>query len=112
FEDRNLYVHNPTVTLMRTTPEETAELGRVIAGKLNGATGPTVLFVPLGGVSLISVEGGVFHDPVADEALFSALRDHLADHVELVELDHAINDEQFAHAMADRLIELTTQERS
>lgn len=112
FEDRNLYVHNPTVTLMRTTPEETAELGRVIAEKLNGATGPTVLFVPLGGVSLISVEGGVFHDPAADEALFSALRDHLADHVELVELDHAINDEEFAHAMADRLIELTTQERS
>lgn len=112
FEDRNLYVHNPTVTLMRTTPEETAELGRVIAEKLNGATGPTVLFVPLGGVSLISVEGGVFHDPAADEALFSALRDHIADHVELVELDHAINDEEFAHAMADRLIELTTQERS
>ena len=112
FEGRNLYVHNPTVTLMRTTPEETAELGRVIAEKLNAATGPTVLFVPLGGVSLISVEGGVFHDPEADEALFSALRDNLADHVELVELDHAVNDEEFAHAMADRLIELTTQERS
>jgi len=112
FEGRNLYVHNPTVTLMRTTPEETAELGRIIAGKLNDAIGPTVLFVPLQGVSIISVEGGVFHDPAADEALFSALRDHLADHVELVELDHAVNDEEFAHAMADRLIELTSQERN
>lgn len=112
FEGRNLYVHNPTVTLMRTTPEETAELGRTIAEKLNGASGPTVLFVPLKGVSMISVEGGVFHDPDADEALFSALRDNLADHVELVELDHAVNDEEFAHAMADRLIELTSQERS
>ncbi len=112
FEGRNLYVHNPTVTLMRTTPEETAELGRIIAEKLNAATGPTVLFVPLKGVSMISVEGGVFHDPDADEALFSALRDNLADHVELVELEHAVNDEQFAHVMADRLIELTTQERS
>ncbi|MFP4634823.1 MAG: Tm-1-like ATP-binding domain-containing protein [Nitriliruptoraceae bacterium] len=110
FEDRNLYVHNPTVTLMRTTPEETAELGRIIAEKLNDATGPTVLFVPLKGVSMISVEGGVFHDPEADQALFSALRDNLADHVELVELDHAVNDEEFAHAMADRLIELTSQE--
>lgn len=112
FEGRNLYVHNPTVTLMRTTPGETAELGRVIAEKLNDAIGPTVLFVPLRGVSLISVEGGVFHDPDADEALFSALRDNLADHVELVELDHAVNDEEFAYAMADRLIELTTLERS
>jgi uncharacterized protein (UPF0261 family) len=112
FEGRNLYVHNPTVTLMRTTPEETAELGRIIAAKLNDAAGPTVLFMPLRGVSLISVEGGVFHDPEADEALFSALRGNLADHVELVELDHAVNDEEFAHAMADRLIELTSQERS
>lgn len=112
FEGRNLYVHNPTVTLMRTTPEETAQLGRMIAEKLNGAAGPTVVFVPLRGVSLISTEGGVFHDPAADEALFAALRDHLDDHVELVELDHAINDEAFARAMADRLIELTSQERS
>ena len=47
FEDRNLYVHNPTVTLMRTTPEECAELGRTIGRKLSAATGPTVLFVPL-----------------------------------------------------------------
>ena len=49
FDDRNLYVHNPTVTLMRTTPEECAELGRQIARKLSAATGPTALFVPLKG---------------------------------------------------------------
>ena len=54
FDDRNLYVHNPTVTLMRTTPDECAELGRTIGRKLSGATGPTVLFVPLGGVSMIA----------------------------------------------------------
>ena len=62
FEDRNLYVHNPTVTLMRTTPEECAELGRRIARKLSAATGPTALFVPLKGVSMIATEGGPFHD--------------------------------------------------
>ena len=53
FDERNLYVHNPTVTLMRTTPDECAELGRTIGRKLSGATGPTALFVPLGGVSMI-----------------------------------------------------------
>ena len=57
FEGRNLYVHNPTVTLMRTTPEECAELGRMIGRKLSAATGPTALFVPLGGVSMIAVSG-------------------------------------------------------
>jgi uncharacterized protein (UPF0261 family) len=107
FRARNLYVHNPTVTLMRTTPEECAELGRRIARKLNAATGPTALFVPLKGVSLIATEGQVFHDPAADEALFSALREGLdTSKVELRELDTDVNDPTFATAMADRLHEL------
>jgi uncharacterized protein (UPF0261 family) len=105
FESRNLYVHNPSVTLMRTTPEECAELGRIIAGKLAAARGPTALFVPLRGVSAIDLEGGPFHDPAADEALFSALRENLSDNVELHELDLGVNDPEFATAMADKLVE-------
>ena len=103
FENRNLYVHNPSVTLMRTTPEECAELGRTIARKLAGARGPVALFLPLKGVSAIDSEGGPFHDPAADEALFEALRENLAPNVELHELEHNINDPEFALAMADRL---------
>jgi uncharacterized protein (UPF0261 family) len=103
FRDRVLYKHNPTVTLMRTTPEECAELGRVIAEKLNQAQGPLTLFVPLKGVSLIATEGQVFHDPAADEALFGALRDHLDPDVDLQELDLDVNDPEFARAMANRL---------
>jgi uncharacterized protein (UPF0261 family) len=103
FRDRVLYKHNPTVTLMRTTPEECAELGRVIAEKLNQAQGPLTLFVPLKGVSLIATEGQVFHDPAADEALFGALRDHLDPDVDLQELDLDVNDPEFARALADRL---------
>jgi uncharacterized protein (UPF0261 family) len=106
FEGRNLYVHNPTVTLMRTTPEECAELGRRIARKLSAATGPTALFVPLQGVSMIATEGGPFHDPAADEALFAALREGLGGNVELHELDLDVNDPAFADAMANRLHEL------
>jgi uncharacterized protein (UPF0261 family) len=106
FEGRNIYVHNPTVTLMRTTPEECAELGRRIARKLSAATGPTALFVPLKGVSMIATEGGPFHDPTADEALFAALREGLGGNVELHELDLDINDPAFADAMADRLHEM------
>jgi uncharacterized protein (UPF0261 family) len=106
FEGRNLYVHNPTVTLMRTTSEECAELGRRIARKLSAATGPTALFVPLQGVSMIATEGGPFHDPAADEALFAALREGLGGNVELHELDLDVNDPAFADAMANRLHEL------
>jgi uncharacterized protein (UPF0261 family) len=104
FEDRNLYVHNPSVTLMRTTPEECAELGRRIARKLAAATGPVSLFVPLGGVSMIDAEGQPFHDPDADAALFEALREGLdGSRVELIEMDNNVNDEEFATAMVDRL---------
>jgi uncharacterized protein (UPF0261 family) len=103
FRDRLLYKHNPTVTLMRTTPEECATLGRVIAEKLNQARGPLTVFVPLKGVSLIATEGQVFYDPAADEALFGALRERLDPDVDLRELDLDINDPEFALAMADRL---------
>jgi uncharacterized protein (UPF0261 family) len=103
FRDRLLYKHNPTVTLMRTTAEECATLGRLIAEKLNRAQGPLTVFVPLKGVSLIATEGQVFYDPVADEALFGALREHLDPEIDLVELDLDINDPGFAEAMADRL---------
>jgi uncharacterized protein (UPF0261 family) len=106
FRERRLYVHNPTITLMRTTPEESAELGRRIARKLNAAQGPVSLFIPLRGISLIAVEGQVFHDPDADEALLAALREDLDDSVDVRELDTDINDPAFAEAMADRLHEL------
>jgi uncharacterized protein (UPF0261 family) len=112
FADRNLYVHNPTVTLMRTTAEENAELGRRIARKLNAAQSPTVLFIPLAGVSAIDVAGQPFHDPEADAALIGALREHIdRERVEVHEVDADVNDPAFATAMADRLHELIQEAR-
>jgi uncharacterized protein (UPF0261 family) len=109
FQQRRLYVHNPTVTLMRTTPEECAELGRRIGRKLSAARGPSVVFVPVRGVSMIDVQGQPFHDPDADRALIDALRETLDDTVEVHELDMDINDDRFAEAMARRLHELITE---
>ena len=104
FAGRNLFVHNPTVTLMRTTTAEMGELGRRIAAKLAAATGPTELFVPLNGVSAIDVDGAPFRDAEADEALFAALRDGLAgSNVVVHEVDQAINDPGFGRAMAEAL---------
>ena len=105
FEGRNLYVHNPTVTLMRTTPGEMAELGRRVAAKLAAAAGPTTLFVPLGGVSALDAPGMPFHDPKADQACFEALQ---GAGVDTVQLDMNINDPAFGRIMADRLHELIT----
>lgn len=102
FADRTLCEHNPSVTLMRTTARECAELGRRIARKLSGATGPTSLFVPRAGLSLLDVPGQPFHDPEADAALFEALRT-VDGHVEVIEMDCTVNDPAFAEAMADKL---------
>ncbi|WP_226022995.1 Tm-1-like ATP-binding domain-containing protein [Halomicrobium salinisoli] len=104
FEGRTFHVHNPQVTLMRTTPEENAEIGRIIAEKINAASGPASVALPLGGVSMLDDEGEDFHDPEADAALFEALRDHLDD-VDLLELEANVNDEAFAVAMAEQLDE-------
>ena len=106
FRGRNLYEHNATVTLMRTTEAECAELGRIIARKLNAATGPVALFIPTGGVSMIDAPGGPFHDPVADAALVRELKAGLRPGVEVVEMATHINDPAFARAMAERLDEL------
>ena len=106
FKERNLYKHNPTVTLMRTTGEELAEIGGKIAEKLNTAQGKTTMMMPLKGVSAIDVEGAPFYDAEADAVLFQTLRDKLADNVELIEMDYAVNDDEFALAAAKKLIEL------
>jgi uncharacterized protein (UPF0261 family) len=101
FRGRNLYRHNATVTLMRTTPEECVEIARRIATQLNAASGPTTLVLPLGGVSAIDAPGQPFHDPVADRALFDSLRAHVGPSVRVVEVDAHINDPAFASALVD-----------
>jgi uncharacterized protein (UPF0261 family) len=108
---RTLYKHNRSVTLVRTTPEECRQLGRMIGRKLSAARGPAALFVPLRGMSLISVDGQPFYDPEADRALRDGLRESLGPTVEVHEMDTDINDETFALAAANRLHELITAEK-
>jgi uncharacterized protein (UPF0261 family) len=103
FRDRRLYEHNASVTLMRTSLDECRELGRILAAKLNAGTGPTSLFVARGGVSMLDVPGGAFHDPAADAALFDALLADLDPRIDVVDLPVDINDPSFGLAMADRL---------
>ena len=101
YRQRRLNVHNPAITLMRTTPEECSRLGEVVARKLNAARGPVAVFIPKRGVSSLSVAGAAFHDPDADAALFDALRAALDPAIQCVEIDTDINDAAFAVAMAE-----------
>lgn len=106
FKDRNLYKHNPTVTLMRTTSEELRQIGHEMAVRMNQAKGKTALMLPLKGVSAIDVEGGPFYDPEADQTLFNTLKSETGDNVEVIEMDTDINDPEFAVAAAKKLISM------
>jgi uncharacterized protein (UPF0261 family) len=111
FRNRKFHQHNPTVTLMRTTPEENAKLGEEIGRKVAAAKGPAAIMLPLRGVSAIDADGKSFDDPAARKTLYDAIR---ASHgtVELIEMDNHINDEAFAVAAAKRLLELIESKKA
>jgi uncharacterized protein (UPF0261 family) len=102
-ENRNLYIHNPVVTLMRTTPDENHAIGTWIVERVNHMQGPVRFMLPLRGVSAIDEPGKPFHDPEADAALFAAIRTGWKDakNRKLIELDMHINDPDFAEAVAN-----------
>ncbi|MBI4774193.1 MAG: ABC transporter permease [Deltaproteobacteria bacterium] len=108
FKSRNLYQHNPQVTLMRTTVEENRAFARFIAGKLNRMEGPVRFLLPLKGVSSIDAPGKPFHDPAADRALFDTLESEFrpAPNRRMIKLDMNINDPPFAEALVDHFLDI------
>ncbi|MEL6523237.1 MAG: Tm-1-like ATP-binding domain-containing protein [Pseudomonadota bacterium] len=114
FNGRNFYHHNAQVTLMRSTPGESAQIGEWIGRKLNACEGPVRFLLPLRGVSALDVEGGPFHDPAASDALFQSLRDTVVQtsNRQLVELDLHINDPAFADAAIEHFHAICNQKES
>jgi uncharacterized protein (UPF0261 family) len=98
YTDRNLYVHNPQVTLMRTSPEENRKLGEWIGDRLNACDGEVRFLLPEGGVSSIDAPDMPFHDPEADAVLFAALEETVkqTNRRQLIRLPYNINDPEFA----------------
>ena len=112
YRDRRFVKHNPHITPMRTTTAENIQLGRSLAARVNKASGPVHLFLPLRGVSAIDAPGKPFHDPEADAVLFETIKNEVDPAVvRVIELDAHINDAEFAVAMADDLIGLVRASR-
>jgi uncharacterized protein (UPF0261 family) len=105
-QSRPLIIHNPNITLIRTAREEMAEIGRLMALRLNEARGPVAVLIPTGGYSYSDRPGHAFHDPAADAALVEALERDLAPGVELIKVEAHINDPAFAEALALKMHEL------
>ena len=103
---RPLYYHNPEMTLARTLKNEMAEIGAMMARKLNQSRGPVVVMVPTGGLSQPNRPGGVFWDPEADAALLEALKTGLRPEIPLIAVEAHLNDASFAERVADEFAKL------
>ena len=106
YKDRLLYSWAPDVTLMRTNKEENYMLGKTIAEKINKSKGLTTILLPLRGISIVSSEGGAFHDPEIDQVLFQSIKDHSSAAIPITEMDCNINDHQFALKAVNKLLEM------
>ena len=107
YKDRNLYPHNPMVTIMRTNVEENIALGKKLAEKLNLAQDNTILLLPMKGVSAVDAQGKVFYGPEEDKALFETLKEHVdTSRIPVLELNCHINDKEFPWSSAMLLLEM------
>ena len=102
YRDRKTYFHNPVATLVRLSSDEGAQLGRIIAERLNESRGPVRVVVPLLGFSLADAEGGDLWDPEADAAFVESLRDALRPDIPFEQVDAHVDDPDFAELVADR----------
>lgn len=109
FRNRHLLMHNANVTLMRTTEDENAQLGKMIVHKLSDTRGPVIIVLPLRGVSAVDAPGQPFHHPRANQSLFAAIREAAPPHVRVVEVDAHINDSVFAEQLVAEFLEMTKQ---
>jgi len=110
YAGRNLYRHNPQVTLMRTSAEECRRIGSWIAGKLNRCDGPVRLLIPEKGVSALDAPGQPYHDPLADAALFDSIEETIvpSERRTVLRLPYHINDPEFSTALACQFREIAS----
>ena len=113
FAKRLIHVHNPDITLVRTSVDECRILGQQIAKKLRAhiKSNLTQVYIPLGGISMLSVKGGPYYDEVADKALFDAVIEGLeGSDIAIVQDPRAINDDGFSTDMAKTLMHIMENE--
>lgn len=106
YKNRKKYFFNPAVTMVRMTHEEMVTVGRVMAEKLNKATGPTRVLIPLKGFCMYCHPGEPLHDPEGDRMLIESLKKHLKPQIPVLEVDAHINDPEFADTAAAAMIQL------
>lgn len=109
YKDRIFYEWNPNVTLMRTTPEENEEMGRIFADKLNSAQGPVMIYIPMGGFSELDLPDKIFWWPEADQAFVDGLKSKLKPDIPVIIMDKDVNDPEFSGQVAGKLLNMLSK---
>jgi uncharacterized protein (UPF0261 family) len=112
YKGRKLYPHSASATLMRTDRDESAELGQIVANKLNAARGPVSVLIPAKGFSALDRENQPFYDPQADTAFAQSLEGHLLSTVAVRKLPWHINDPEFADEVVRTLASMMAGQKS
>jgi uncharacterized protein (UPF0261 family) len=109
FQSRKFVIHNPNVTLMRTTRDENRAVGEWIGQRVNQMEGPVRFLLPEGGVSMLDRPGAPFHDPEADAALFEAIEKTVRPTSKrgVARVRANINDTAFVDAVADAFVSIS-----
>jgi uncharacterized protein (UPF0261 family) len=86
--------------VLTTSVSEQAAVGKLIAQKLNKATGPVAIVIPMHGFTDEDRSGGLWYNPFGHEAFRDALKRNIKREVNVVELDAHINEPIFAERVA------------
>jgi len=108
YRNRKYIAHNPSITLVRATPEELKTVGKIMASKLNGARGPTTVMIPLRGFSYPNRKGEALYDEKGNQAFIKTLKENLRG-IQIVEIDAHINDAEFANEVAQTMEKLLSE---
>jgi uncharacterized protein (UPF0261 family) len=105
YRNRKYIAHNPSITLVKTSPEEMRAIGKIMASKLNEARGPTIVMIPLKGFSYPNRKGETLYDEEGNQAFIETLKENLKD-IQVIEVDAHINDPEFAKEAAQTMEKL------
>ena len=108
---RPVYDHNPEYTLVLATHEEKALLGRIFAERVSESTAEVRIVMPMRGLSIPAVPGGVFWDPEGDALFLASLRANLRDDIPVREVDMHINDPELGQLAAEIFLTIRTKEK-
>ena len=109
FRGRTTFRYDEWRLEVRTSPEELVQVARVMAERLNKATAPATVLIPVQGWSWLSQPGRPFYDPEADAAFADEMKRLVKPQVSIKEVHLPLDTPEFAKIAVEEYHSLHTQ---